>query len=174
VTRFRLLATITALSAVALVAACSSSSNTAASAPSLPPTSSSATAVADSPSPTGPAVNVPHNFTTPRALVAMLNKLGAPCTGYHNVDRTGATMGPPGLLLLGNCTGAGGADTVVGIFNSHTNAEGNFEYQTTMLAGIGTPVQMAIGGNWTLVSDDGDYARQAAELLGGEYREATP
>jgi hypothetical protein len=120
-----------------------------------------------SPSPTAAPVSVPKTFTTPRAVVDMLTRLGAPCTGYTDTE-VGGPFAPHGLLKGGTCNGGTG-EVSVGIFRSHADAWGDFDYSTALL-GDGIPVHMAIGGNWVLNGDDAAFIERAATLLAGEYR----
>lgn len=88
--------------------------------------------------------------------MAWLAKEGLPCTGtVEHVD---------GPLIATSALDCG--DTLaLAVYATHADAVRGFE----ALDGIGTPIYMAIGTNWTVNGDEA-YVRLAAQRLGGDFR----
>lgn len=104
----------------------------------------------------------PRTFTNAVDLLANLNALGLGCNNYEPIDR------PTGAITRGVCYVSGTVEVTIGIYASRADAEATWSTLTGLLHGV-SPVDMAIGPNWT-VSGPADWTRRVAAATGAEYR----
>jgi hypothetical protein len=89
-------------------------------------------------------------------LVRDLNAAGLPCGPAVRVPN------PTYATTLIDC----GRQVVVGTYADNKSAFNAY----LQLRGTGVPVHMAIGPNWTVNSDDQDYAIRVAQTFHVDYR----
>lgn len=99
----------------------------------------------------------PDEFRDADELVHWLNQEGLPCAPVDHVD------GPSVATSMIDC----GPSIVVAVYEDHAHAQSGFD---TLVAISKSPVHMAIGTNWTVSSDQPEYAQTVADRFAATYK----
>src|SRR2546421_355178 len=106
-----------------------------------------------------PPPPAPKAYADAMDLVRDLGAAGLPCGPARRIDH------PTNALTLVDC----GPNIVIATYTDHTAASADYLRKRELLVGTSAAVHMAIGTNWTVDSDDPDYAISVAQKFGVTY-----